>query len=123
ADNERERLANVPREVVVLNDQNMPVGSGKATRVQGAGLEFDVSLADGRDMTLRVAPRPRPTGTSALAPWRTPFGLGWMVALVGVAVALGVYPIVRRITKRLEMLQRSVQRWGDGDLSVRVMDE
>jgi len=43
-----------------------------------------------------------------------------MVALVGVAVALGVYPIVRRITKRLEELQRGVQRWGEGDLSVRV---
>jgi signal transduction histidine kinase len=46
-----------------------------------------------------------------------------MVALVGMAVALGVYPIVRRLTKRLEALQRGVQRWGEGDLSARVMEE
>jgi signal transduction histidine kinase len=82
-----------------------------------------VTLSDGKAITLRVAPRERATGTSGFAPWRTPFGLGWMIALVGVAVALGVYPIVRRLTKRLETLQRGVQRWGEGDLSVRVTEE
>ena len=39
---------------------------------------------------------------------------------MGLAVALGLYPVVRRLTNRLEGLQRGVQRWGDGDLSVRV---
>ncbi|WPG38046.1 ATP-binding protein [Variovorax sp. EBFNA2] len=123
AEAERERLAPVPREVVVLDSQDRTIGTGKAMRVPGQGLEFDVSLSDGRDMTLRVAPRERPTGTGGFAPWRTPFGLGWMIALVGVAVALGVYPIVRRITQRLETLQRGVQRWGEGDLSARVIEE
>jgi signal transduction histidine kinase len=51
---------------------------------------------------------------------RPPYGFLWMLALVGMAVALGVYPIVRRLTQRLEALQRGVQRWGDGDLSARV---
>ncbi|MEO7127874.1 MAG: ATP-binding protein, partial [Rhodoferax sp.] len=51
---------------------------------------------------------------------RSPFGFAWLLALVGLAVALGVYPIVRRLTQRLESLQRGVQRWGEGDLSVRV---
>lgn len=123
AEYERERLAPVPRDVVVLDDQDRAIGGGKATRVPGQGLEFDVTLNDGRSLTLRVAPRDRPPPPSALAPWRSPFGLGWMVALVGVAVALGVYPIVRRITKRLEVLQRGVQRWGEGDLSVRVAED
>lgn len=123
AEAERERLAPVPREVVVLDAQDRTIGSGKAMRVPGQGLEFDVTLSDGRDLTLRVAPRERPTGTGGFAPWRTPFGLGWMIALVGVAVALGVYPIVRRITQRLETLQRGVQRWGEGDLSARVIEE
>jgi two-component system OmpR family sensor kinase len=121
AENERERLSAVPREVVVLDDQDRTVGTGKALRVPGQGLEFDVDLSDRRSLTLRVAPRAG--GPVGPAPWRTPFGLGWMVALVGVAVALGVYPIVRRLTKRLEALQRGVQRWGEGDLSVRVASE
>ncbi|MBU1361164.1 MAG: HAMP domain-containing protein [Gammaproteobacteria bacterium] len=123
AQSERERLAPLPRDVVVLNDQDLAIGAGKAIRVPGKGLEFDVKLDDGRALTLQVAPRERRNGTGGMAPWRTPFGLGWMIALVGIAVALGVYPIVRRITKRLEVLQRGVQKWGEGDLSVRVADE
>src|SRR5690606_24405097 len=39
---------------------------------------------------------------------------------VAVAVALGAYPIVRRLTQRIESVQRGVVRWGEGDLSVRV---
>ncbi|MDR6887447.1 MULTISPECIES: ATP-binding protein [Variovorax] len=123
AEAERERLAPVPRNVVVLDAQDRTIGSGKALRVPGQGLEFDVTLSDGKAITLRVAPRDRPSGTGGFAPWRTPFGLGWMIALVGIAVALGVYPIVRRLTQRLETLQRGVQRWGEGDLSVRVIEE
>lgn len=127
AEYERERLAPVPRDVVVLDDQDRPIGRGKALRVPGQGLEFDVDLGDGRNVTLRVAPRPQGgpggPGGPGIAPWRTPFGLGWMVALIGIAVALGVYPIVRRLTKRLEELQRGVQRWGEGDLSMRVVED
>ncbi|MBO9649598.1 MAG: HAMP domain-containing protein [Variovorax sp.] len=127
AEYERERLAPVPRDVVVLDDQDRPIGRGKAIRVPGQGLDFDVDLGDGRNITLRVGPRPQmgpPGGPGpGLAPWRSPFGLGWMVALIGVAVALGVYPIVRRLTKRLEGLQRGVQSWGEGDLSARVVEE
>jgi signal transduction histidine kinase len=123
AEAERERLAPVPRNVVVLDEQDKQIGTGTALRVPGQGLEFDVTLGDGKAVTLRVAPRERPGGTGGFAPWRTPFGLGWMIALVGVAVALGVYPIVRRITQRLESLQRGVQRWGEGDLSARVTEE
>jgi signal transduction histidine kinase len=43
--------------------------------------------------------------------------------LVGLAVALGSYPIVRRLTKRLEGLQNDVERWGQGDLSHRLPEE
>jgi signal transduction histidine kinase len=43
-----------------------------------------------------------------------------MLGLVALAVALGAYPIVRRLTKRLERLQRGVERWGQGDLSARL---
>jgi signal transduction histidine kinase len=43
-----------------------------------------------------------------------------MVALVAVAVALATYPISRKITRRLERLQNGVEKWGEGDLSIRV---
>jgi signal transduction histidine kinase len=52
--------------------------------------------------------------------WAKPSGFFWLLGLIGLAVALGLYPVVRRLTQRLEGLQRGVQRWGDGDLSVRV---
>jgi signal transduction histidine kinase len=48
------------------------------------------------------------------------FGFGWMLGLVGLAVAVGAYPVMRRLTQRLEALQRGVERWGAGDLSARV---
>ena len=38
-------------------------------------------------------------------------------------MALGSYPIIRRLTQRLEALQRGVERWGEGDLSARVNAE
>lgn len=43
--------------------------------------------------------------------------------LVVLAVALGSYPIVRRLTKRLERLQNSVHALGSGQLSTRVVVE
>jgi signal transduction histidine kinase len=51
---------------------------------------------------------------------QTPLGFAWLLGLVALAVALGAYPIVRRLTKRLEALQKGVERWGDGDLSTRL---
>ena len=79
----------------------------------GRGPEFVVRLQDGQTMHLHL-PRPQ------RSPWIAPFGFFWTLALVAVAVALATYPIVRRLTRRLEGLQSGVQRWGDGDLSVRL---
>jgi signal transduction histidine kinase len=45
------------------------------------------------------------------------------LGIVGLAVAVGVYPIIRRLTQRLEALQRSVKKFGEGDLSVRVPEQ
>lgn len=69
-------------------------------------------------------PPPNAGRPSAWAFWlQPPFGFLWTLALVGVAVAVGVFPIIRRLLKRLENLQRGVQRFGEGDLSVRVPTE
>lgn len=79
----------------------------------GAGPEFDVRMLDGQTLHIHL---PRPPQSN----WHAPFGFFWTLGLVGVAVALATYPIVRRLTRRLESLQYSMQKWGDGDLSVRV---
>lgn len=50
-------------------------------------------------------------------------GQSLMAILVALAVALGSYPIVRRLTKRLERLQSSVDALGEGQLSTRVLVE
>jgi signal transduction histidine kinase len=47
---------------------------------------------------------------------------GWLLALLGIAlaVAIAAYPVVRRLTRRLETLQTSVAALGSGDLAARV---
>jgi signal transduction histidine kinase len=79
----------------------------------GPGPEFDIRMEDGRVIHIHL---PRPPKSN----WSAPFGFFWTLGLVGVAVALATYPIIRRLTRRLEALQHSVQQWGDGNLSVRV---
>ncbi len=79
----------------------------------GEGPEFDIRMHDGQTIHMHL---PRPPQSS----WRAPFGFFWTLGLVAVAVALATYPIVRRLTRRLEALQHSVEQWGDGKLSVRV---
>jgi signal transduction histidine kinase len=43
-----------------------------------------------------------------------------LLAMIALTVAVGAYPVVRRITRGLEQLQRSVLAWGTGDLAARV---
>ncbi|TAM38982.1 MAG: HAMP domain-containing protein [Burkholderiaceae bacterium] len=120
---EHYRAPREPRQVVVRNAAGAVVGSAEAElrREPGQGLEFIVTLDSGQTLLLQLAPRePRRAAGPPPAWTRSPFGFAWLLALVGLAVALGVYPIVRRLTQRLESLQRGVQRWGEGDLSVRV---
>ncbi len=46
--------------------------------------------------------------------------LALLLAAIAMGVALGAYPLVRRLTRRLERLQEGVERIGKGDLSARV---
>ena len=113
-------------------DLTLPDGQQLQLRVQRSG-ERDLPGVDGPVREHMVPPHMRPYapphGSPRVPPhvrneppwWaRPPYGFFWMLALIGLAVALGLYPVVRRLTQRLEGLQRGVQRWGDGDLSVRV---
>jgi signal transduction histidine kinase len=100
---------------------------------------LSVPLDDGR--TLRV-PRPVPRGVGpqrtespqgpAVWPWGPtgtgriwPDGLGLaaLLLLLLLAVAAGAWPVVRRLTRRLESLQRGVEAFGAGALHQRVAEE
>jgi two-component system, OmpR family, sensor kinase len=108
------------REILVHNKAGVVIGTAqtKPGRKLGDGLEFDVTTKDGQTLYMLLPRPPRPPGTGPLG--RPPFGFGWMLGLVGLAVALGSYPIIRRLTLRLEALQSGVERWGTGDLSTRL---
>lgn len=47
-------------------------------------------------------------------------GFSILVLSVAVAVAIGAFPVIRRLTQRLDVLKSGVQRFGQGDLSTRV---
>src|SRR5262245_31868414 len=77
-------------------------------RARGAGPTVTLALPDGRFVVAR---------------WQRPhraLGLLGALGLLAIAIALGAYPVVRRITRRLERLQTQVEALGAGDLSVRV---
>lgn len=122
---ERERSQRPGREIVLRNAGGEVIGQAVARpgRVPGQGWEFEVPTNDGKTLFIHL-PRPnRPPPMMAPAWWRPPFDFVWLLGLVGLAVALGAYPIVRRLTKRLERLQNGVERWGQGDLSHRLPEE
>lgn len=140
------RLAAEPplREVVVRNEAGQIIGGGRVGRLRppgadqagrpgdeseasdegepapmargkyGSGPEFTVRMQDGQTLHMHM---PRPPRSF----WnRPPFGFFWTLALVAVAVALATYPIIRKLTRRLEGLQNGVEKWGEGDLSLRI---
>lgn len=121
-----EREARVTRTIIVRDGAREIVGQApaRAVSIPGEGWEFEVVMKDGQTLYV-LLPRPnRPPGNNPgrRAPewFQTPTGFAWLLGLVAFAVALGAYPIVRRLTKRLEALQKGVERWGDGDLSTRL---
>ena len=77
------------------------------------GPNFTLQLPDGRWLVARqVRERPNPT-----------FWIAAFLALVGLAIAVGAYPVARGLGRRLERLKTGVDRLGGGDLSARVKVE
>jgi len=106
ADGDKDRHAQVESEES-LEHRALPVGQF------GRGPEFLVQMDDGQVLHVHM-PRPE------LRPWMGSMGYVSALCLVALAVALGTYPVVRRLTRRLENLQKSVEAWGDGNLGVRA---
>jgi two-component system OmpR family sensor kinase len=125
-DAEHERAQRPGREIVVRDANGQLVGQAPArpVRIPGQGLEFQVTTVDGQTLFIQL-PRPsgRPPAMGPGSPTRFPLNFAWMLALVAIAVALGTYPIVRRLTKRLEAVQHGVRQWGDGNLGLRLPED
>lgn len=123
-----ERAERPGREIVLRNAAGDVIGQAPARpiRVPGQGPEFQVPMTDGSTLFIQL-PRPGnrppggpPPGGGLL---RFPFNFAWMLGLMALAVALGSYPIIRRLTKRLEAVEQGVRQWGNGDLSLRLPDQ
>ena len=71
---------------------------------------FVWQLTDGRTLVVRFGNR------RARQPWL----YALLLLVVALTVAASTFPIVRRITRRLEDLQRSVEALGEGNLQARV---
>ena len=52
--------------------------------------------------------------------WQQGVGLVVVLAILFIAVAVGAYPVVRRLTRRLEALKLGVEQFGSGQLHHRV---
>jgi signal transduction histidine kinase len=103
---------------------------------EGVGRRLAIRLEDGRTLwVMRPAGRPGgPRGEGrpgAPGPWPPPLpfvppalqrGLGLVVVLVVlfIAVAVGAWPVVRRLTRRLQALKQGMERFGAGELGHRV---
>ena len=105
-------------------------------QAEGAGRAFAIRLDDGRTLWVMRNAGPRPGGPPGVRdggprelPPLLPFGppgfgrgLGLLIVLLilFVAVSAGAYPVVRRLTRRLESLKQGVERFGRGELHHRV---
>ncbi len=79
-----------------------------------AGPRLTLNLPDGRWLAMNVSRRGAPHPL---------IGLIMFLGTIVVSVVLASYPLVRRLTRRLERLQQGVVQIGSGELSTRVKVE
>ena len=89
-----------------------PELTGDSSRIKGSRGSFALKLPDGRWLVCR-----RMHGN------RARINMIMLLSIVAAIVAIGAFPVVRRLTRRLERLQGSVEQWGSGQLATRVAVE
>ena len=82
--------------------------------IGGLGAEHHPQVSEGRGPSPFLFPGLLPRGASP------GLGLLALVIVLFLAIALGAYPFVRRLTRRLETLKRGVEAFGQGALDRRV---
>ena len=86
--------------------------SGWLRRREGPPV-WALKLADGRWLAARVSRTRR----------HPAWGLFFTLGMLALGVGVGAYPVVRRLTRRLENLQTGVESLGAGDFTTRVKVE
>jgi len=95
---------------VVVASGDVPFGpSGPIRGWRGHGMRLD--LEDGRRVGYFQPPNPR--RHLRLVAW---------LAVLALMVAIGTWPVSRRLASRLERLRAGAVAWGDGQLDARVAD-
>ncbi len=112
----RERIAGVG--VVLPAPAVDRMHGGRLRLVDGPPARV-LRIADGRWLVARTAFGRPPRGPRGGPSWMR-FGLLPLLVLLAMAIGIGVYPVVRRLTRRLERLQTGVEALGAGTLSTRV---
>ena len=132
----------MPREITVRNDEGSIIAHGFVRKkpdsdtneaedaanhppqpnepqikhgLYGPGSEFLVQTNEGAWLHIYLTPKTNRPFWS-----RHKYGWLWLLIIVGLSVSFATYPVIRRLTRRLENLQKSVAIWGAGDLASRV---
>jgi signal transduction histidine kinase len=95
---------------VPLPDRRRGIGGA---RLGFNGPVLSIPLPDGRWLVAQVPPAQHPQPLALIA----------FLGAIALAVALGALPVARRLTRRIERLQRGVESLGAGDLAARVKVE
>ncbi len=100
-----------------------PPGAEPGERPEGEQRREVATIADIAGSA--VVAGARPPLLTPLEPWLDfglppAFGPVALLAVLLVAIAAGAYPVVRRLTRRLEELKRGVEAFGGGALGLRV---
>src|SRR5262249_36034411 len=107
-------IYNESRELIAAAGEPLPPPlrgrSGRGWVYGAGGPAWSIPLPDGRWLVARAPSPPLPSVVRII-----PF-----LGAVGLAVAVGAYPVVRGLTRRLERLQAGVETLGSGDLTARV---
>ena len=95
----------------VIASVGQPVPFAAPGERHGERRHLSARLPDGRVVVARLGGNP--FGPPRAGP------LFWLALIAGVTAAVA-WPVVRRLTGRLERLRRGVEQWGGGELALRV---
>ncbi|SFU86394.1 sensor histidine kinase [Pseudoduganella namucuonensis] len=105
----RERMERMRRHAEHADLDERPAAAGAGAPSPG-GRRFHMRLEDGRHIVSSTPLRQLPSRVR----------LHTMLIALAIIIALGAYPVVRRLTRRLEHLQQGVESLGAGNLGARV---